>query len=111
MPLDSISIDILKNHLDDQTYLNIAKEEANRKASIFKYRVNAHKDVNNEGRFYLQLKGTIGYKYKKKLFVSCSIGSISYDELKALDKQELALKYKTIMQQKASSAILNQFLK
>ena len=112
MPLDSISIEILRKHLDDETYNTIAKKEAIRKASIFKYRLNAYKDTKDEDKFYLQLKGTIGYDdNKKKLFVSCSIGSVSYDELKSLDKQEIILKYRAVMKQKANTAILNQFLK
>jgi hypothetical protein len=111
MPLDSISIETLRKHLDDETYITIAKEEAFRKASIFKYRVNVYKDKKDENKFYLQLKGTIGYDNKKKLWVSYSVGSIFYDELKILDKKNLVLKYKTIMQQKANLAILNQFLK
>jgi hypothetical protein len=111
MPLDSISIEILKKHLDNQAYNTIAKEEAIRKASIFKYRLNVHKDVNNEGKFYLQLKGTIGYDNKKKLWVSYSLGSISYDELKEINKQEIILKHKTVMQEKAKDVILRQFLK
>ena len=111
MALDSISIEILKQHLDDETYIAVAKQEASRKASIFKYRLNVHKDPNTESKFYLQLKGTIGYNNKKKLFVSCSIGSISYDELKTLDKEDLVLKYKSLMKDKANTAILNQFLK
>lgn len=111
MPLDSISVQTLKKHLNNETYTAIAKEEAFKKASIFKYRVNIHKDVNNEDKFYLQLKGTIGYDNKKKLWVSHSLGSISYDEFRSLDKQELLLKHRSLMEKKANVAILNQFLK
>jgi hypothetical protein len=111
MPLDSISIETLRKHLDEETYVTIAKKEALKKASVFKYRVSAYKDTKDENKFYLQLKGTIGYDNKKKIFVSCSIGSVSYDELKSLDKQEIILKYRAVMKQKANTAILNQFLK
>ena len=111
MPLDSVNIQTLKKHLNTETYTTIAKEEAFRKSSVFKYRLNVHKDVNNEGKFYLQLKGTIGYDNKKKLWVSHSLGSMSYDELKSLDKQELLLKHRSLMEHKANAAILNQFLK
>ena len=79
-----------------------------KKASSFKYRLNV---FYKEDKIYLQLKGTIGYDNKKKLWVNCSLGSISYDELKAIDKQEIVLKHKTVMQEKAKDAILNQFLK
>lgn len=111
MPLDSVSIEILKKYLDNETYTTIAKQEAFRKSSVFKYRLNVHKDIKKEDKFYLQLKGTIGYNNKKKLWVSHSLGSISYDELKSLDKQELLLKYRSVMEKKANAAILNQFLK
>lgn len=112
MPLDCISIETLKQHLDDKTYFNIAKKEAVRKASIFKYIINVNKKVvGNEVKFYLQLKGTIGYSSNKKLWVTYSIGYISYDELKELDKQKVILKYENIMHRKARAAILNQFLK
>ena len=40
MPLDSVSIETLKEYLDKETYLNVVKEEAIKKASSFKYRLN-----------------------------------------------------------------------
>jgi hypothetical protein len=111
MPLDSVNVQTLKKHLSTETYNTIAKEEAFRKASVFKYILNVHKDAKREDKFHLQLKGTIGYDNKKKLWVSHSLGSISYDELKSLDKQELLLRYRSLMEHKANAAILNQFLK
>ena len=111
MPLDSVIIETLKKHLDNDTYISIVNDEASRKASIFKYRLNATKNPYNENKFYLQLKGTIGYNNKKKLWVSHSIGSATYAELKAIDKSELYIKYESLMKDKAKDAILKEFLK
>jgi hypothetical protein len=109
MALHSVSIETLKKTLDTETLRKVFEEEAEKKASSFKYIVNIFKDSKSKkGYKYCQLRGTVGYsKSGKKLWVAKTIGKIT-DE--SLDKHKLCLTHKQFMKDKAKDSILNEFL-
>ncbi len=109
MTINSINIDILKQHLDSDTLLKLATLEAERKAKDFKYRLNVFKDVKNPSRSYHQLKGTIGYNKKTKLWVSYYLGR-AHDPT-VTDPSVICSQYSSVMRDKAKDAILKELLK
>jgi hypothetical protein len=109
MTINSINIDILKQHLDSDTLLKVATLEAERKAKDFKYRLNIFGDKKYPDKHYHQLKGTIGYNKKTKLWVSHYLGRGT--DSTVTDSSAICSKYSTLMKDKAKDAILKELLK
>lgn len=109
MTINSINIDILKQHLDSDTLLKLATLEAERKAKKFKYKLNVFKDKKYPNRFYHQLKGTIGYNKKTKLWVSHYLGKVENPTV--TDSSVICSQYSALMKAKAKDAILKELLK
>lgn len=109
MTINSISIDILKQNLDPDTLLKVATLEAERRANEFKYRLNIFTGKKNPNRFYHQLKGTIGYNKKTKIWVNHYLGK--GDNPKVVDSSAICLQYSSLMISKAKHRILKELLK
>jgi hypothetical protein len=104
-----IDIDIVKQFVDNDTLVKMATLQAEKKAKEFKYLLNVIKDKKYHDKLYGQLKGTIGYDGKTKLWVNQYIGRINKDTV--VDKSAICLKYSSIMRNKAKDAILKELLK
>lgn len=109
MIVDSIDIEILKQHLDRDTLIKVATLDAEKKAEKFKYVLNIIRSKKYPHMAHGQLKGTVSNFNNVKIWVNHSLGRIV--DPTTVDKSAICSKYSSLMKAKAKDAILKELLK
>jgi len=109
MNKSSIDIDILKQFVDQDTFIKMASLEAEKRANEFKFILNIINDKKYPDKKYGQLRGTIGYDGTDRIWVSHYVGKITNPT--TVDKSAICSQYSILMKRKAKDAILKELLK